>query len=97
MPLRPSEAIRSGGFGVELVSLLADACFDFLDAPPRQLGGLHTPMVYAQHIDRVVLSHAEDFIGKQAAALSGRPTRSAQFEKRTGLGNPPSRLIDRLN
>jgi len=56
------EAIKRGGFGGEIASLVAEEAFDDLDAPPRRLAGLDTPIPYAQHLERSVVPQVEDII-----------------------------------
>jgi pyruvate dehydrogenase E1 component beta subunit len=56
------EAIRRGGFGGEVASMVAEEAFDDLDAPPRRLAGLETPIPYARHLEKTVVPQVEDIV-----------------------------------
>ena len=56
------EAIRRAGYGAEIAALVAEQAFDDLDAPPKRLGGLETPIPYAQHLERAVVPQVEDIV-----------------------------------
>lgn len=60
------EAPQTGGFGGEVVSVIADSdAFFYLDAPIRRLGGLDVPIPYNPHLESLVVP-TED---KIAAAI----------------------------
>ncbi len=54
------EAIKRGGYGGEIAPLIAEEAFDDLDAPPRRLAGLETPIPYAQPLELGVVPQAAD-------------------------------------
>jgi pyruvate/2-oxoglutarate/acetoin dehydrogenase E1 component len=56
------EAIKRGGYGGEIAAMVAEEAFDDLDAPPRRLAGLETPIPYAQHLERTVVPQVEDIV-----------------------------------
>src|SRR6266702_2062059 len=56
------EAIKRGGFGGEIAAIVAEEAFDDLDAPPRRLAGLQTPIPYAQHLEKTVVPQVEDIV-----------------------------------
>ncbi len=56
------EAIKRGGYGAEIAALVAEEAFDDLDAPPRRLAGLETPIPYAAHLERGVVPQVEDIV-----------------------------------
>jgi pyruvate/2-oxoglutarate/acetoin dehydrogenase E1 component len=56
------EAIRRGGYGGEIAALVAEEAFDDLDAPPRRLAGVETPIPYAAHLERAVIPQVEDIV-----------------------------------
>jgi pyruvate/2-oxoglutarate/acetoin dehydrogenase E1 component len=56
------EAIKRGGYGAEIAALVAEEAFDDLDAPPRRLAGLETPIPYAQHLERSVVPQVDDIV-----------------------------------
>ncbi len=45
------EASQKGGFGGELVALIAENCFEYLDAPIRRCGALDTPIPFAKNLE----------------------------------------------
>ena len=56
------EAIGRGGYGGEIAALVAEHAFDDLDAPPRRLAGVETPIPYAAHLERGVIPQVEDIV-----------------------------------
>jgi pyruvate/2-oxoglutarate/acetoin dehydrogenase E1 component len=56
------EAVRRGGYGAEIVAMVAEEIFDDLDAPPKRLAGLETPIPYAQHLEKTVVPQVEDIV-----------------------------------
>ncbi|MCL1929190.1 MAG: alpha-ketoacid dehydrogenase subunit beta [Treponema sp.] len=54
------EAPQTGGFGGEIVSVIADSdAFFYLDAPIRRLGGLDVPIPYNPHLEAQVIPTEE--------------------------------------
>jgi 2-oxoisovalerate dehydrogenase E1 component beta subunit len=49
------EAARTGGVGAEYAATIAEACFDWLDAPVERLAALDVPVPYAAELERAVL------------------------------------------
>ena len=56
------EAIKRGGYGAEIAALVAEEAFDDLDAPPKRLAGLETPIPYAQHLELTVVPQVDDIV-----------------------------------
>jgi pyruvate/2-oxoglutarate/acetoin dehydrogenase E1 component len=56
------EAIKRGGYGAEIAAMVAEEAFDELDAPPRRLAGLETPIPYAQHLELSVVPQIDDIV-----------------------------------
>jgi pyruvate/2-oxoglutarate/acetoin dehydrogenase E1 component len=56
------EAIKRGGYGGEIAAMVAEDAFDDLDAPPRRLAGLETPIPYAQHLEKSVVPQVDDIV-----------------------------------
>jgi pyruvate/2-oxoglutarate/acetoin dehydrogenase E1 component len=56
------EAIKRAGYGAEIAALIAEEAFDDLDAPPRRLAGLDTPIPYAAHLEKTVVPQVEDIV-----------------------------------
>jgi pyruvate dehydrogenase E1 component beta subunit len=51
------EAPRTCGFGAELVSLVAERAFYYLQAPPARVTGFDTPFPYSLEMEYLPLSH----------------------------------------
>jgi len=56
------EACTRGGIGAEIVREVAEKAFDYLDAPPRVLGGLNTPIPYSSSLESICVPQKEDII-----------------------------------
>ena len=56
------EAVKRAGYGAEIASLVAEEAFDDLDAPPKRLAGLETPIPYAQHLEKSVVPQVDDIV-----------------------------------
>jgi len=57
------EAVKTGGFGGELVAVIAESeAFDFLDAPIRRLAGLDIPVPYNRELERRMVPQVDDII-----------------------------------
>ena len=56
------EAIKRGGYGAEIAAMVAEEAFDDLDAPPKRLAGLETPIPYAQHLEKTVVPQVDDIV-----------------------------------
>jgi len=56
------EAIKRAGYGAEIAAMIAEEAFDELDAPPKRLAGLDTPIPYAQHLEKSVVPQVEDIV-----------------------------------
>ena len=56
------EAVKRGGYGAEIAAMVAEEAFDDLDAPPRRLAGLETPIPYAQALEKGVVPQVDDIV-----------------------------------
>ncbi len=56
------DAPRRGGVGAEIVRRVAEEGFELLQAPPRVLGGLNTPMPYSAPLEDACLPQPEDLV-----------------------------------
>jgi pyruvate dehydrogenase E1 component beta subunit len=43
------------GIGAELIALVNEHCFDWLDAPPSRVTGVDTPLPYAANLEKLAL------------------------------------------
>ena len=65
------EAIKRGGYGGEIASLVAEEAFDDLDAPPRRLAGRETPIPYAQPLELGVVPQVADIVSAARDLVKG--------------------------
>ncbi len=56
------EEVRRGGSGAELASLIAEECFDALDAPVKRVAGANVPMPFSPELEKLVIPKPEDLI-----------------------------------
>jgi acetoin:2,6-dichlorophenolindophenol oxidoreductase subunit beta len=57
------EAVKRGGFGGEIASMIAESeAFDYLDAPIKRLGGLAVPTPYNPTLEKAVIPQVPDII-----------------------------------
>jgi pyruvate/2-oxoglutarate/acetoin dehydrogenase E1 component len=64
------EAVKRGGYGAEIAAMIAEEAFDDLDAPPRRLAGMETPIPYAQHLEKGVVPQVEDIVATAKEMVS---------------------------
>ena len=56
------EEVRRGGSGAELASMIAEECFDALDAPVKRVAGADVPMPFSPELEKLVIPKSEDLI-----------------------------------
>ena len=56
------EEVRRGGSGAELASLIAEECFDALDAPVKRVAGADVPMPFSPELEKLVIPKPENLI-----------------------------------
>lgn len=56
------EAVTRGGVGAEIIRQVVEKGFDYLDAPPKVLGGLEVPMPYSPILEDFCIPQKEDII-----------------------------------
>ncbi|MCH4825419.1 alpha-ketoacid dehydrogenase subunit beta [Planococcus halocryophilus] len=57
------EAVKRGGFGGEIASLIAESeAFDYLDAPIKRLGGKAVPIPYNPELEKATIPGVSDII-----------------------------------
>ncbi|QRG70598.1 alpha-ketoacid dehydrogenase subunit beta [Brevibacillus choshinensis] len=57
------EAVKRGGFGGEIASLIAESeAFDYLDAPIKRLGGKSVPIPYNPVLEKAAIPQERDII-----------------------------------
>ena len=57
------EAVKRGGFGGEIASMIAESeAFDYLDAPIKRLGGVETPIPYNPELEKAAIPQIPDIV-----------------------------------
>ena len=56
------EEVRRGGSSAELASLIAEECFDSLDAPVKRVAAADVPMPFSPELEKLVLPKPEDLV-----------------------------------
>jgi len=56
------EAIERMGFGAEIVAVVQEKAFDWLDAPVERVGAKFTPLPFAPVMENFVIPHAADVL-----------------------------------
>ncbi|MBM7715889.1 alpha-ketoacid dehydrogenase subunit beta [Siminovitchia sp. FSL H7-0308] len=57
------EAVKRGGYGAEIASMIAESdVFDYLDAPIRRLGGVATPIPYNLKLEKAAVPQVDDIV-----------------------------------
>ncbi len=57
------EAVKRGGYGAEIASMIAESdVFDYLDAPIRRLGGVATPIPYNPKLEQAAVPQIDDIV-----------------------------------
>ena len=64
------EATRTGGIGAEIAAVLAERCFEYLDAPLLRVTAPDTPVPYSPPLEDFFLPNAEK-VCRAARALAG--------------------------
>jgi len=65
------EAVKRGGYGAEIASMIAESeAFDYLDAPIQRLGGLPVPIPYNPELEKNTVPQVPDIIRAAKAALN---------------------------
>jgi pyruvate dehydrogenase E1 component beta subunit len=56
------EEVKRGGSGAEIASLIAEECFDALDAPVKRVAAANVPMPFSPELEKYVLPKAEHLV-----------------------------------
>jgi pyruvate/2-oxoglutarate/acetoin dehydrogenase E1 component len=46
------EAVKRGGFGGEIASMIAEEAFDYLDAPIKRVAGKNVPIAFNETLEK---------------------------------------------
>ncbi|NOX61959.1 MAG: alpha-ketoacid dehydrogenase subunit beta [Chloroflexi bacterium] len=67
------EAVKMGGFGGEVVSLIVESeAFDYLEAPVRRLAGLDAPIPYNRTLEYHTVPQVENIVEEARSLAEGR-------------------------
>jgi pyruvate dehydrogenase E1 component beta subunit len=56
------EEVQRGGSSAELAALIAEACFDHLDAPVKRVASKDVPMPFSPELEKLVVPKAETLV-----------------------------------
>ncbi len=65
------EAVEFAGIGAEINAQVADLAFDYLDAPPRRLGGPFSPVPYSPPLEQAWLVNADGIADAARGVMAG--------------------------
>jgi len=66
------EAVRTGGYGGEVVARIVDSpAFDYLEAPVRRLTGLDIPIPYNRNLERHAVPQVENIVEEARKLVHG--------------------------
>ncbi|MDW7678822.1 MAG: alpha-ketoacid dehydrogenase subunit beta [Bacillota bacterium] len=57
-----NEAVKRGSFSGEIAAMIADECFDDLDAPVKRIGALNVPIPFSPTLEQFVIPNAERIV-----------------------------------
>ena len=67
------EAVKRGGFGGEIASVIAESeAFDYLDAPIKRLGGKAVPIPYNPELEKSAIPGVDDIVAAVKETLNHR-------------------------
>jgi acetoin:2,6-dichlorophenolindophenol oxidoreductase subunit beta len=56
------EAVRRGGVGSDISSIIQEEAFDYLDAPVKILGGLNIPCPFNLNLEKIIIPQVDDIV-----------------------------------
>ncbi len=66
------EAVKTGGFGGELVARIMESeAFDYLDAPVRRLAGLEIPIPYNRNLEHHTVPQVDSIVTEVRRLVGG--------------------------
>lgn len=63
------EAVERNGFGAEIVSIIMEKAFEYLDAPVKRVCGKNVPIPFSPPLERFVIPQVEDIINAVKSIL----------------------------
>ncbi len=65
------EAVKRGGFGGEIASVIAEEAFDYLDAPIKRVAGRNVPIAFNEVLEKKAIPDVEDIIAAARSVVGG--------------------------
>src|SRR5690625_3396366 len=56
------EAVKRGGYGGEIASIIAEKAFHHLRAPIKRIGALPVPIPYSENLERTAIPQVDDIV-----------------------------------
>lgn len=56
------EAVRRGGVGSDISSIIQENAFDYLDAPVKIMGGLNIPCPFNLNLEKIIIPQVDDIV-----------------------------------
>ncbi|MDK2870689.1 MAG: acetoin:2,6-dichlorophenolindophenol oxidoreductase subunit beta [bacterium] len=63
------EAVERNGFGGEIVSIIMEKAFEYLDAPVKRVCGKNVPIPFSPPLERFVIPQVEDIVNAAKTIL----------------------------
>ena len=63
------EEVKRGGASAEIASLIAEECFDALDAPVKRVASANVPMPFSPELEKLVVPRAEHLVAAVRALV----------------------------
>jgi pyruvate dehydrogenase E1 component beta subunit len=63
------EAVRRGGVGSDISSIIQEEAFDYLDSPVKILGGLNVPCPFNLNLEKLVIPQTDDIVRASKEAV----------------------------
>jgi len=65
------EAVKRGGFGGEIASVIAEEAFDYLDAPIKRVAGRNVPIAFNEVLEKKAVPDVEDIVVAARSIIGG--------------------------
>jgi pyruvate dehydrogenase E1 component beta subunit len=63
------EAVKRGGFGGEIASVIAEEAFDYLDAPIKRVAGRNVPIAFNELLEKKAVPDVDDIVAAVRALI----------------------------
>ena len=83
------EEAKRGGASAEIASLIAEECFDALDAPVKRVAAANVPMPFSPELEKLVVPRAEDLVAAVRQLLASTAYRHCPASLAGGLLQSP--------